>query len=485
MNNKDEERRLLGEIGEIEEKYVEEAEYSEKEVDRLRKQDMTPVVPPTGKNDGSGDETVVEFGKNETDRAERAKERRRTVMIIRIVAEMAVAAAVILMALPVIKNWKPNQTGIISETTAPYVPSTGAVYETKTPVETKAPATEAPTTVAPATEAPTTVAPTTVEPTTEVPEEIYLSVDKTNFPDAMFRGYLLEKYDLDKDQHFSAEEIRNIKTVELAYLHVTSLKGVEYLTSLQVLNCGDGDFAELDVSKNVELRELSVSAGLKELDVSHNPALRMLDVMGNQLTSLDVSANPNLTGLGCEDNLLTELDISANRKLQELNCSRNQLTTLNLSANTKLQRLLCHTNQLTVLDISAQPDLIHINCAYNQFTSLDLSMNTKLETLYCFSNQLTTLKVENCPKLIVLLCDTNQLSSLNLSGNPNIESIQCQNNFLTSLDLSVNVKLSNLWCYGNQLTSVNVAANTALTTLRCDSKVKVTGAGSALEIIRH
>ncbi len=146
-------------------------------------------------------------------------------------------------------------------------------------------------------------------------------------------------------------------------------------------------------------------AGITELDVSDKPnngeltslkgieyfsSLRRLVCSGNKLTALDVSCNTALDYLDCNNNNLTELDVSSNTKLEYLNCYyNNNLTGLDVSGCTALTELQCNSNNLTGLDVSSNTKLQSLTCSYNNLTELDVSSNTELEYLSCTYNNLT------------------------------------------------------------------------------------------------
>ena len=93
---------------------------------------------------------------------------------------------------------------------------------------------------------------------------------------------------------------------------VASLKGVEVFPHLQVLNAQLCRLTELDLSQNTELEAAFVSNNrLVSLTLpKDNHTLKVLDVMGNRMTTLDVSGLKALTFLHVNDNFLTELDLS-------------------------------------------------------------------------------------------------------------------------------------------------------------------------------
>ena len=280
------------------------------------------------------------------------------------------------------------------------------------------------------------------------------------FEDANFKAYCVENFDKDGDGEISMEEAETITIIDVDGGVMKSLKGIEYFTKLEYLDCSlrhsygssnnDGKMHWYDSNGN------EVFGQLTSLDVSKNTALTFLRCSGNQLTSLDVSKNTALTYLWCYENQLTNLDVSNNTALTELLCHNNQLTSLDVSKNTALTSLACFENQLTSLDVSGCTALTSLACFENQLTSLDVSKNTALTELNCGWNQLTSLDVSKNTALTRLLCYNNQLTSLDVSKNIALTDLYCQNNQLTSLYVSNNTALKYLYCYGNQISTIYV-----------------------------
>ena len=188
-----------------------------------------------------------------------------------------------------------------------------------------------------------------------------VTINEANFPDANFRNWLLEQ-DYGQDGVITTKEIAEITEIDVSYMEISSLKGIEYFAALTGLDCSN-----------------------------------------NQLTRLDVTNNTALRWLYCNDNQLTRLDVSKNTALWELWCRDNQLTNLNVSGCTALSWLSCENNQLTRLDVTKNTALNGLDCSNNQLTSLDVSKNTALESLYCGNNQISG---ENMNKLISSLPNT-------------------------------------------------------------------------------
>ena len=185
------------------------------------------------------------------------------------------------------------------------------------------------------TSAPLTITRSKVKPM----EELVIKVDmeeELNIPDANFKKYLLENCDMNDDGRLTLSDVEEwnkckylLKKFDLYRKKIGSLKGIEYFTALESLNCSDNYLTVLEVSKNTALTDLSCGE--------------------NYLTILDVSKNTALRSLDCDKNQLTSLDLSKNTALQWLSCSSNQLTALDLSNNTKIYHLYCNMPSLKIL----------------------------------------------------------------------------------------------------------------------------------------
>ena len=291
-------------------------------------------------------------------------------------------------------------------------------------------------------------------------------INEANFPDEVFRNYILSACDTNKDGILSAEEIAGVTSMSVNGKGITDLKGIEYFTALTSLNCRYNRLTALDVSKNTALVELSCNYNqLTTLDVSRNKSLVELNCERNELTTLDVSKNTALATLYCGGNQLNALDVSKNTAITVLDCYSNQLTGLDVSNNIALVELLCVGNQLTALNVSQNTALTSLNCGSNQLTVLDVSHNTALTELDCDDNQLTALDVSNNTALVELWCQYNQLTALDVSNT--LTKLYCSYNQLTVLDVSNNTALTELFCEHNQLTALDVSHNTALRYLFC------------------
>ena len=215
-------------------------------------------------------------------------------------------------------------------------------------------------------------------------------IDETHFPDEVFRKYVFENCDTNKNRSLSDDEIAAVKEIDVTSDPSTddedkikSLEGIENFTALTSLNCFGNKLTTLNVSKNTALTHLDCQDNqITLIDVSGCIALNYFDCSFNMITSLDVRQNIALDHIRCEGNKLTELDLSENIMLEYIGLSGNKLTELDLSENIMLEYIELSGNQLTSLDVSKNTELEDLSCCYNNIKSLDISNNRHLVQAY-------------------------------------------------------------------------------------------------------
>lgn len=163
-----------------------------------------------------------------------------------------------------------------------------------------------------------------------------IEINEENFPDENFRSVVAEleaavAENETSDGSLSESELAQITSISVRSMSVKSLKGIEFFTALEVLDCAGNDIEELDLSFNTNLKELYCSEnGLHELDLSALQQLVKLDCGYNELSELDLTQNSMLTDLHLSGNPVTELDLSANPDLWRFEASHTQLTSLTI-----------------------------------------------------------------------------------------------------------------------------------------------------------
>ena len=298
-----------------------------------------------------------------------------------------------------------------------------------------------------------------------------VEINSTNFPDYSFRDFVSKNIDTNGDGYLGKDEIKrcvaiggivgiddyyervlsgeDIDSFRFLPSTVRSLKGIEFFTFLEGLDC--------------------TSTAIKTLDISKNTRLRGLRCDETELTTLDLSNNTELEELYCIDTSLKELDLSKNKKLEVLECYRSNLTTLNLKNNSALKELSCGSNNLLELNVDNCTNLTRLNCGSNKLTSINVRNNKLLNFFQCFSNNLSNLDLSKNEALRYLHCGRNNLTSLDLTYNTALtechdeeqyREVSSVNGEISLLDLDSNIDpnrivyLSNAKLEGNKFVDI-------------------------------
>ncbi len=145
-----------------------------------------------------------------------------------------------------------------------------------------------------------------------------VALDENYFEDPVFKEYL-SVFDTNQDGILQVEEIGEIWKIDCSQMGITSLKGIEHLYALQVVEAHDNQITEADFSKNPGIVSISLYSNLlKNLNVSQNTNLEELGFSNNKVTSIKLPNAKNLRILDATSNSgLKELDISNNPLLIE------------------------------------------------------------------------------------------------------------------------------------------------------------------------
>ena len=108
-------------------------------------------------------------------------------------------------------------------------------------------------------------------------DDTYVEVNESNFPNEVFRDWVRKKADSNHDDRLSSYEISRVTSLYLSDEKLTSLKGIEFFTSLKTISCRYSSLTSLDISALTELKTI--------------------DLLQNKLTTLDTSNNTKLEDL--------------------------------------------------------------------------------------------------------------------------------------------------------------------------------------------
>ncbi|MBP5492957.1 MAG: DUF4214 domain-containing protein [Clostridiales bacterium] len=350
-------------------------------------------------------------------------------------------------------------------------------------------------------------------------------INEINFPDAVFRN-LISKFDSDNSLAFNPDELDAVTTIDCSEKSITDLKGIEFFTNLEKLQCFSNQLTYLDISKNKELYFLSCYDNPMTNLVIESQKLSLLlkehplvPLSGQPILYSKATYEGILYALYVGDNVLVEEPIPINETtfpdksfraavskqcdkdksaslsqseiaevkslyleakgiqdltgidyftyLEVLECDYNPLDTLDLSGKTTIKRISCTDCSLTTLNVSGCTSLEDLECSENSLTSLDVSNITTLKKLVCVECDLTALNVNGCSSLGFLHCDYNSLTSLDVSGCTSLKSLEFRENPIESVNLNGCISLSYLSCRETKLSSLDLSGCPKLSTLDC------------------
>lgn len=301
---------------------------------------------------------------------------------------------------------------------------------------------------------------------------IFASAQLTYVPDVNFEQALIDLgYDSPPlDNYVPTANIEGMITLPISSKGINDLTGIEDFTSLQILYAAYNNLSSIDLSQNLNLRQINVGSNqLSAIDVSQNTLLSILYCDANALTSLNLSQNAQLTELYCDANSLSQLDISQNPLLEKIFCANNMLSSLNTAANPNLLALYCYGNNISSLNISQNTHLEFLYCYANELNALDVSQNTQLKFLLAAINQIPNIDLYNNIDLTHLDLTENNLNSIDISNNLSLENLNLSNNNLSELDATFNDQLKEVIVYNNQIDALDLSNAQQLIYLLCDS----------------
>jgi Leucine-rich repeat (LRR) protein len=245
-------------------------------------------------------------------------------------------------------------------------------------------------------------------------------------PDDNFRTHLASQYPfcMSGDSLLTdSATLAPITVLNLQNLQISDLSGIEYFTTLDILNCYSN--------------QLTAVPPLP-------PSLSSLYCFSNQITAI-APLPDRCRILGCGYNMLTELP-ALPAGMVGLDCQHNQIDSLPVLPDS-LNSLSCNHNLLTELP-ALPPKLSFLNCYSNGIGSLP-ALPAGLEYLRCGFNGIDSLPDTLPAGLLELECNFNNLTMLPALP-ASLNSLSFAFNNIDSVP-PVPAGLTYLECYSNKL----------------------------------
>lgn len=283
----------------------------------------------------------------------------------------------------------------------------------------------------------------------------------TLIPDTVFEQYLVDQ-GIDatpNDGRVLTSALVGVTNVNVERLFINSMEGIQDFVDLEILNVNQINLGTIDLSQNLQLRELYANAcSLNALNLVNNVALEVLEVFGNGIVDLNLEFNTRLQRVDVSSNPLASLFLLNHPGLSSLNVSDTgirflaiegtQLTSLDLSTNDFLENLSLRFNTISNLVLPADDSpLTSMEVAGEDLTTFAVENRSNLEDLTIFDIRATDLIIENLPQLTNFELDENiLLNTLRVAGTSlgTFNGLQLNNRALVNVEVEGNPNLQNL-----------------------------------------
>ena len=335
---------------------------------------------------------------------------------------------------------------------------------------------------------------------------IFISINicsqNTYVPDDNFEQLLID-FGYDSGPLDDYVPTNNVNSVTEIFINDSSIKdftGLDGFTSLTRLGIEVNDVTELDISKNIKLKDLFISNGsLKSIDVSKNTELETLRLIVVNVSTINLKNNTKLKDLTIGNTSITNLDLSSNSQLLNIDLSHGIIENINLknSNNTNINTFFCSNNsELKCLQVDNKSYSItnwtdiDDNTVYSDNCSvfknltyvpddnfeqklIDLGYDSGSLDNYVPTANINTIKnlnitnenisdltgIQDFISLEDLQFTQNNVSNIDLSSLINLKTLYSNNNNILSIDVSNNINLIDLFTGSNPLTKIGVSKN--------------------------
>lgn len=321
----------------------------------------------------------------------------------------------------------------------------------------------------------------------------------------------------------SDSEIANITGLNLSGMGISMIEGLQYLTSLQSLDCTNNNLTALDLSGNTALNAVSCDSQIRNFLIitsSGNASYPYQLDFTNYMTSAQIANVSNVQGLdNSGSNILTiysngvamfvarpgsvTYSYNTGHNSQKMSVTLSAAVEINpnnfpdevfgpylFNFDTDGDGVLSPAEIEAVTEISINEsgvkslegiwrfwNLRKLYYRSNSITgALTFSGAEYLEEINCRSNNITSIDVSGCTALKILNARSNQLVELNITDCDALEELNCQTreadsadhtNHITTLDLRGKSNLRELYCYRNGITKLDLTDCTALVSVDC------------------
>lgn len=257
-----------------------------------------------------------------------------------------------------------------------------------------------------------------------------LAISKKNFPDKNIRKVLSKNFDKNKDRILSKDELKaikklridatNIEPYKINFKGISKLKYVKILWAetekiknltelrkmpkLEKLHLWTMYNDDIDISKNVNLKELKVEMPLDEIKLSHNKKLKKIWILNTKIKKMEIKGLPHLKYLYLPLGKYKYVTVKKCSRLKQINMESDKLT------DVAFQKL----SHLEIIKIEGAEKIKNF-----KIPVLPRLKKFKIDT----DGNLRTLEIPFLPKLETLTIKRNQIKYFNFKKVPNLKNL--------------------------------------------------------------
>ncbi len=223
-------------------------------------------------------------------------------------------------------------------------------------------------------------------------------------------------YDKNQDGWLDEEEIRYIYSLDLED-PVSSLKGVEYLTSLASITLKEYTGTKADFSNNLGLYYITIERQKSSEITIVSPTAKHIGIyqytQWDKLSKIDLSGCSNaveITAYGNSQHKVTSLVLPKKKSsLRVLSISDLKCSTLNLNSYKNLEQLYLYSSDVSNVKLTKCKNLKYLYLYYcSSIKSLDVTANTKLKGVDLYKNTSLTKDHLKAPKKAKVTTNTGK-----------------------------------------------------------------------------
>lgn len=287
-----------------------------------------------------------------------------------------------------------------------------------------------------------------------------VEINATNFPDAAWRQYVIDKIDSNHDGVLSDSDIANRESLSCINVNMASIQGISFLTNLKSIDfteCASlTNISDLYNLTKVESIYLKYCASISEINLAsfkttlrtfeyciHDGDRQNINILNitqctelrrfhvyNYLSSAEMnSVNPQISYVTINNS--KSFDVSTPTLLESLILYAIDVETLNVSGCTHLERLQGEYTNISSIDVSVNTALKVLSLTFTDISSINVSALSVLEELLIDHTSVSIIDVSNNVALKRLILAYTSVSQLDVSNNTQLQSINV--NYCTSL----------------------------------------------------